>query len=97
MLAFLPRCVTPPPKQIGSRASCTELKIIEWGAGQLIGEEGFYPPNGKLLRLRHYKIIDSASIKGNQSNLIENCADTSLHLLLLKSFRPRVLMRLATG
>ena len=57
-------------------------KVHKW-PGKLTGDEGLYLPKGKLLCLLNYKTIKSVHV-GQLPNLINNWADTSLHLLLLK-------------
>ena len=49
-----------------------------------MGDEGSYLRNGKLLCIR--KTIETVHV-GQKRNLIDNWADTSLHLLLLKCSR----------
>ena len=54
------------------------------GARQLMGDEGTYLPNGRLVCLWNAKTIETVH-EGQKPNLFDNWADTNLHLLLVKS------------
>ena len=69
---------------------------IEHLFGEHKGDEGSYMHKGELLGLWNFKTLEAVN-EGQKPNMIDNWADTSLHLLLLKSSMPRLSLQNSNG